>query len=280
MPEAPTEPIADRTSSPTDLVDWRLRVAYLGSPFLGWQRQPQGLTVQEALEAALATTLRMSVACEAAGRTDTGVHASGQVVHFRAPATLEPCRVLKSLDSLLPAGAAVRDLERAPEGFSARHSARWREYCYRIRDRRDPLGIPNVWIPRRRFDPALLSEALSWFEGRHDFGLFCIPRDDGKHTLCTLMLARGVVVPGGVDLWIRGDRFLHRMVRAMVGFCLDVARGTLGREHFEKMIGGQRVDPRFWAPPDGLTLERVGYDDYTEPPRPGCPDGSYDRLVP
>jgi len=276
VPEATTKEIVLDVS---DLVKWRLRVAYLGTPFLGWQRQEQGLTVQEALETALATTLRLRVPCEAAGRTDTGVHASGQVVHFKAPATLDPRRVLKSLDSLLPAGAAVRDLERAPDDFSARHSARWREYCYRIREKRDPLGLPNVWIPRRRFDPVLLAEALSWFEGRHDFARFCIPRDDGKHTLCTLMLARGVAVPGGIDLWIRGDRFLHRMVRSMVGFCLDVSRGALGRGHFERLLAGEAVDPRFWAPPDGLTLERVGYDDWTEPERPGCPPGSYDRLT-
>lgn len=258
---------------------WRLRVTYDGRPFLGWQRQPQGLAVQEALEAALATTLRHPTPCEGAGRTDTGVHARGQVAHFLARSDLDPVRVLKSIDALLPAGALVRDLERAPETFSARHSARWREYCYRIRYHRDPLGIPNVWLPRRRFDPALMGEALSWFEGRHDFVRFSIPRDDGKHTLCTLMLARAVSVPDGVDLWIRGDRFLHRMVRSLVGFALDVSRGALGREHFERLIAGDSVDPRFWAPPDGLTLERVGYDDYTEPERPGCPPGSYERLA-
>lgn len=256
-----------------------MRVAYLGTPFLGWQRQEQGLTVQEALESALAIALRRSTPCMAAGRTDTGVHASGQVVHFSASAGIEPARVLKSLDALLPPGAAVRDLEPAGEGFSARHSARWREYCYRIRMRRDPLAVPNIWLARRRFDPTLLAEALSWFEGRHDFARFCIPRDDGKHTLCTLMLARAVEVPDGVDLWIRGDRFLHRMVRSIVGFCMDVAKGSLGREHLDLLLAGERVDPRFWAPPDGLTLERVGYDDWTEPERPGCPPGSYDRLV-
>lgn len=261
------------------LPKWRMRVAYDGRPFLGWQRQEQGLTVQETLEGALATVLRHPAPCEAAGRTDTGVHARGQVVHFRARPGLEPSRVLKSLNALVPDGAAVRDLEPAPEGFSARHSARWREYCYRIRIHRDPLGIPNVWLPRRRFDPVLLGEALSWFEGRHDFERFCIPRDDGKHTLCTLMLARAVQVPNGVDLWIRGDRFLHRMVRSIVGFSMDVSRGAFDRKHFERLISGEPVDPRFWAPPDGLTLERVGYDDFTEPEREGCPSGGYDRLT-
>ena len=177
------------------------------------------------------------------------------------------------------AGAAVRDLERTSEDFSARHSARWREYCYRIRFQRDPLGIPNTWLPRLRFDSGRMGEALSWFEGRHDFERFCIPRDDGKHTLCTLMLSRAVSVPNGIDLWIRGDRFLHRMVRSIVGFSMDVARGALGREHFDRLIAGDPVDPRFWAPPDGLTLERVGYDDYTEPERQGCPPGSYERLA-
>lgn len=276
---ADSDPPKPHGMNDASMPKWRMRVAYDGRPFLGWQRQPQGLTVQEALETALATVFRRPVPCEAAGRTDTGVHARGQVVHFRAEPGLDPVRVLKSLNALLPPGATVRDLDASPEDFSARYCARWREYCYRIRTHRDPLGIPNVWLAHRSFDASRLGEALSWFEGRHDFVRFSIPRDDGKHTLCTLMLARAVAVPNGVDLWIRGDRFLHRMVRSIVGFSLDVSRGAFDREHFDRLISGDLVDPRFWAPPDGLTLERVGYDDFTEPEREGCPPGSYDRLT-
>lgn len=250
---------------------WRMRVAYDGRPFLGWQRQEQGLTVQEALETALATALRHPVACEGAGRTDTGVHARGQVVHFRSAAVGEPLLLERSLAALLPRGASVRDLEAAPEDFSARYSARWREYCYRIRSRASPLDPPNVWHPRLRLDFERLAEALSWFGGRHDFRAFCIPRDDGRHTFCDLLLARAVAVPGGLDLWIRGDRFLHRMVRSIVGFCVDVSRRRLDRDDLARLLAGERVDPRFWAPPDGLTLERVGYPGWTEPALPGHP---------
>ena len=251
---------------------WRMRVSYDGRRFLGWQRQPQGLTVQEALETALRTTLRHEVAIEGAGRTDTGVHGRGQALHFRSDAVRDPRKVLHSLNSLLPDGAAVRDLCEAPEDFSARYSARWREYCYRIRHVRDPLAPCNVWHPRRHVDVARISEAVSWFEGRHDFLAFCIPRDDGRHTMCTILLARAVENPDGIDLWIRGDRFLHRMVRSIVGFCMDVSRGAMGRAEFERMIGGQIVEPRFWAPADGLTLERVGYEGWTEPAVRGQPD--------
>lgn len=251
---------------------WRMRVSYDGRHFLGWQRQDQGLTVQEALETALHTALRQEVSIEGAGRTDTGVHARGQVAHFRSDAIQEPRRVVNSLNALLPDGAAVRDLEAAPEDFSARYSASWREYCYRLRRVRDPLAPCNVWVPRRNLDVEAISQAISWFEGRHDFRSFCIPRDDGRHTLCTILLARVVQTPDGLDLWIRGDRFLHRMVRSMVGFCLDVSRGAFGRSEFDRMIGGERLESRFWAPPDGLTLERVGYPEWTEPAQRGQPD--------
>ena len=250
---------------------WRMRVSYDGRPFLGWQRQEQGLTVQEALENALRTTLRHAVVVEGAGRTDTGVHARGQVVHFRSDAVEDVFKVEKSVNALLPDGAAVRGLEEAPADFSARYSALWREYCYRIRHSRDPLAACNVWYPRRKFDAAKIADAVSWFEGRHDFKSFCIPRDDGRHTLCTILLARAVPTPDGLDLWIRGDRFLHRMVRSIVGFCLDVSRGSMGRAEFERMIAGERVEPRFWAPPDGLTLERVGYEGWTEAADRGQP---------
>jgi tRNA pseudouridine38-40 synthase len=262
---------------------WRMRVSYDGRQFLGWQRQPQGLTVQEALETALATALRHPVACEGAGRTDTGVHGRGQVTHFRSSADIDPKRLEKSLQGLLPKGVAIRDLERAPDDFSSRYSALWREYCYRIRTRHEPLETPNVWVPRMRCDLEAISEALSWFGGRHDFESFCIPRDDGRHTMCTLLLAQAVRTTDGVDLWIRGDRFLHRMVRSIVGFCVDVSRGHFQREHLERMLAGDRCDPRFWAPPDGLTLERVGYPDWTEKPIRGQPDAgqewSSDQLV-
>ena len=250
---------------------WRMRVSYDGRSFLGWQRQEQGITVQEALESALFTALRQKTSIEGAGRTDTGVHARGQVAHFRSDAVIDARKLEKSLNALLPAGAAVRDLEQAPDDFSARYSAKWREYCYRLRRARDPLAPTNVWVPRRPLDEAVISEALSWFEGRHDFQSFCIPRDDGRHTLCTILMARVVANPDGLDLWIRGDRFLHRMVRSMVGFCLDVSRGAMGKAEFDRMMAGERVEPRFWAPPDGLTLERVGYEGWTEPPLWGQP---------
>lgn len=251
---------------------WRVRVSYDGRPFLGWQRQDQGLAVQEALETALAVVLRHPAACTGAGRTDTGVHARGQVAHFSSDSVADPVQVAKGLNALLPDGISVRDLEPAPADFSARYSASWREYCYRIRDARDPLDPPNVWHPRRRWDGAILARALPWFEGRHDFEAFSIPRGDGRHTFCTLHLARAVDVVGGVDVWIRGDRFLHRMVRSIVGFCLDVSQGRMGRAEFDRLMAKEPVGPRFWAPPDGLTLERVGYPDWTEPADRGQPD--------
>lgn len=249
-----------------------MRVSYDGRPFLGWQIQDQGLTVQEALESALAVVLRHPARCLGAGRTDTGVHARGQVAQFSSDSVEEPAKVVKGLGALLPRGVSVRDLERAPEGFSARYSALWREYCYRIRDVQDPLDPPNVWHPRRRWDPAILAACVPWFEGRHDFEAFSIPREDGRHTLCTIHMARLVEVPGGVDLWIRGDRFLHRMVRSLVGFAMDVSQGKMGRTEFDRLLAKEPVGPRFWAPPDGLTLERVGYPDWTEPADRGQPD--------
>jgi len=258
-------PDGDRTS-------WRMRVSYDGSSFLGWQRQDQGMTVQEALENALSVVLRHPVSVTGAGRTDTGVHARGQVAHFQTDSVVDVRRTLAGVTALVPAGISVRDLEPAPAEFSARYSATWREYCYRIRRTGEPLDPPNVWNPRRRWDPDGLVRSLPWFEGLHDFKSFCIPRDDGRHTMCTLLLARGVRVPGGVDLWIRGNRFLHRMVRSIVGFCMDASQGKLGRAEFDRMISGEIVEPRYWAPPDGLTLERVGYPDWTEPADRGQPD--------
>jgi tRNA pseudouridine38-40 synthase len=251
---------------------WRMRVAYHGGSFLGWQRQPQGLTVQEALETALKVALRRDIAVTAAGRTDTGVHARGQVVNFEAPADIEPWKVLRSLNGLLPKTVTVRDLEPAPEAFSARFSARFREYCYRVWLQPTPLSDGPGWLSPHRLDVDKLCEAISWFEGEHDFLSFCIPREDGKSTLCRIDLARAVPHPDGVLIWVRGDRFLHRMVRSVTGFCVDVARGKMSRDAFDVLINCGDAGPRMWLPPEGLTLERVGYDGWTEPKIRGQPD--------
>lgn len=250
---------------------WRMRVAYDGTDFLGWQRQPQGMTVQEALETALKTVLRRDIQVTGAGRTDTGVHARGQVVNFDAPDDLEAWKIVRSLNGLLPRTIRVRDLEPAPEAFSARFSANFREYCYRIWTRPTPLGDGKGWYSNHKLDVDRLCEAVTWFEGEHDFISFCIPREDGKSTLCDIHMARAERHPDGVKIWIRGDRFLHRMVRSVTGFCVDVARGRFEREHFDTLIGCGDVGPRLWLPPDGLTLERVGYDGWTEPADRGQP---------
>ena len=178
---------------PDRLLGVRLRMdlAYDGSEFHGWARQDALRTVQGELEAALATVLRVpSVAVTCAGRTDTGVHARGQVAHVDVePDVPEPEQLRRRLDGVLPADIRVRRVVAAADGFDARFSAVWRRYAYRIADRPeavDPLTRGHVLAWRRPLDVGAIDEASALLLGRHDFASFC-KRREGATTIRTLL---------------------------------------------------------------------------------------------
>ncbi|CAB4849500.1 unannotated protein [freshwater metagenome] len=255
----------------------RLDIAYDGTAFFGWARQPDLRTVQGVLEAALAVVLRapesLRVAC--AGRTDAGVHARGQVTHcdverdlwasIRARGPLAP---LRRLSGVLPEDLRVSSVATAPEGFNARWSAISRTYCYRISDvpgGPDPLLRHHVLQhPGHRGLPLnldALNEASQILLGENDFAAFC-RRRAGASTIRTLQDLRWERDPvtGFVHMWIRADAFCHTMVRSIVGALLPVGDGRRPISWPGQLLAGARRDPDAEvAPAWGLTLEHVGY---------------------
>jgi tRNA pseudouridine38-40 synthase len=250
----------------------RIDLAYDGGDFHGWAAQPGLRTVQGDLEAALATVLRVgavSVVC--AGRTDTGVHARGQVVHLDVePDALaavavrydgDPCDALaRRLDGLLPADLRVRRVATAPAGFDARFSAVWRRYVYRVTDGvPDPLTRGYVLAWPRPVDIDAVTEASAGLLGLHDFAAFCKQREGATtvRTLLDLAWTRdGDLVTGTV----RADAFCHHMVRSLVGCLLTVGEGRRPVEWAAEVLAAGVRDPAVTVvPPHGLTLEEVGY---------------------
>ncbi len=253
----------------------RIDLAYDGGDFHGWARQPGLRTVQGDLETALETALRVpdvSVTC--AGRTDTGVHARGQVAHVDVePDVVEaaagrsdegPVPTLRRrLNGLLPADVRVRRVVEAPEGFDARFSALWRRYAYRIADTveaADPLTRGYVVAMRRPLDVAAMNEASALLRGRHDFASFCKQRE-GATTIRTLLDlawerdAAGVLVAG-----VRADAFCHHMVRSLVGCLVAVGEGRRDASWAGEVLAAAQRDPAVKvAPAHGLTLEEVSY---------------------
>jgi tRNA pseudouridine38-40 synthase len=258
----------------------RLDLAYDGSDFAGWARQPGLRTVQGTLEDALGRVLRLDPAprVTVAGRTDAGVHARGQVAHVDLPEdvwTAVPGRsarppgdaLVSRLTGVLPRDVVVHRTGVAAAGFDARFSALRRRYAYRVADRaalRDPLRRHHVlWHPRPLDDRAMHAAAAD-LVGHHDFAAFCKPRE-GATTVRTLEVfdwERPVDGPdaGLVVATVQADAFCHSMVRALVGASIAVGEGRRAVEWPADLLAGRRRDPGgAVVPPHGLTLEEVAY---------------------
>lgn len=247
----------------------RIDLAYDGSDFHGWAVQPGLRTVQGELGAALTTVLRVpEVALVCAGRTDTGVHARGQVVHADLPDTAEVEGVLRRLNGVLGSDVRVLRLSPAPEGFDARFSALWRRYAYRVADDPaavDPLARAQVLTWRRPLDVTVLNQASAMLVGRHDFASFC-RRREGATTIRTLLDLSWERTPTGVvEATVRADAFCHSMVRSLVGCLLAIGDGR--REPVwagEVLREGARNPAVAVARAHGLTLEEVAYPSESE----------------
>jgi tRNA pseudouridine38-40 synthase len=238
----------------------RLDVAYDGTDFHGWQRQPGLRTVQGVLETGLAALLGEPVGLAGAGRTDAGVHARGQVASFRTDTTLPARAIGARLGRGLPRDVAVVDAREAADDFHARHSARARRYTYRLLDRPDVLWARFAWRPRRGFDPGRLSAACSVLEGRHDCAAFQASGAAIRGTECRVHRASWHRWESGWMLEIVADRFLYRMVRNIVGTALQVV-GAADPAHAMRaaLESRTRAHAGAPAPPQGLCLEQVFY---------------------
>jgi tRNA pseudouridine38-40 synthase len=242
-----------------------LDVQYDGTALRGWARQPGQRTVQGDLEAALATVLRCPVRLTVAGRTDAGVHATGQVAHADVPAEIWQAHgttLLRRLRGVLPPDIAVSAVHPAPADFDARFGALARHYVYRLTDapsgppplrRADTVGWP------RSLDAGAMALAAGLLLGAHDFAAFC-RRREGATTIRTLQ-ALDVARDGDlVTIAASADAFCHSMVRSLVGALLQVGDGRRPPEWPATLLGRtQRADEVPVAPAAGLTLVRVDY---------------------
>jgi tRNA pseudouridine38-40 synthase len=256
---------------------FKATVEYDGTEFAGFQLQPKARTVQGELEAALARLsggIRQPVV--GAGRTDAGVHATGQVIAFTYPGSLSVEALTEALIGTLPPDVAVRDLRRAPAEFNPRYAARYREYRYSIwNGPRSPLRERTALWVRQDLDLDAMVQAATAFEGRHDFSAFGGADPQPVRTVHRLRIRRNGSL---VTIDVRADAFLRGMVRRIVAAVLAVGRGQLDASAVPGLLTAR--EPALAgaaAPARGLCLRRVAVGRRREPGATGQDAGHEDR---
>jgi len=238
----------------------KLTIEYDGTDFCGWQRQSNVRTVQQDLEEALSSVLCEDVTIVGSGRTDAGVHAIGQVAHFSTDNRLDGERILKGANSLMKKDVRIWKIEDVTLSFHARYSAISRSYRYLLLRRNRPLSDRYGWYPECSWADEPIGEAVKLLIGEHSFKSFSRARPGEEGYICNVSRAEWETDDDGALFHITADRFMHKMVRGLVGALVDLGRGYINRDDFLELLnrpernGATRV-----AQPQGLVLVGVEY---------------------
>lgn len=231
-----------------------ITLSYDGTNYHGWQIQPNGVSVQETVQKALSTLLRQPMEIVGAGRTDAGVHASMMVAHFDwnplssadGDGKLDCAQLVYKLNKILPPDIAIQKVEMVDDDMHARFSATSRTYHYFVHLQKDPFERAYSWRLPYKVDVSMMNEAAKLLLGEHDFTSFSKTNTDTKTNICTVTHALWTPVSisqqrtsddvGAYMFTITANRFLRNMVRAVVGTLLEIGRGKMSIEEFQKVI--------------------------------------------
>ncbi|GGD03206.1 tRNA pseudouridine synthase A [Thalassobacillus devorans] len=239
-------------------------IQYDGTAFAGYQVQPNGRTIQAEIETALQKMHKgQTVKVTASGRTDAGVHAVGQMIHFTSDLDIPPEGWERALNAMLPDDIRIDDIQYADAGFHARYDTKGKEYRYKILNQKDPDLFRRYYsyhVPQK-LDIAAIKEACRYLEGEHDFTSFCSARSTVKGDKVRTITKADIQPEGNELVFIfRGTGFLYNMVRILVGTLLEVGKGERKPEEVIAMIEAKdRSAAGKTAPPHGLFLWEVFY---------------------
>lgn len=242
-----------------------MTLSYDGTDYCGWQIQPNGLTIQEVVEKALLQVTQQKVRLHGSGRTDSGVHALAQEAHFILNLSVDPKRLMLSLNGILPEDIRITKLSEATPDFHARFSAKGKIYHYHIclDQVRSPFAQRTSYHCRYQIDREKMQAAAAAFVGTHDFTSFANSPGQGaaaRNAIRTIYRIDIVEEPGGVRLEFEGNGFLYKMVRTIVGTIIEVARGKRPVEDIPRILAARdRRQAGKLAPAKGLFLVKALY---------------------
>ena len=238
------------------------KISYDGTNFCGWQIQPKDRTVQQEIETALSEISKVKIAIIAAGRTDAGVHALGQYAHFDFPNNMSTDQLLKAVHTKLKKDIQVLSIVKVKSAFHARYDAFSRSYKYIITKKPDPFNrFYKSSFPRFDLNIELIYSCVKQFIGKHDFTSFSKFNPDIKSTICNISAFEIIETDSDIILQITADRFLHNMVRRIVGTIVNISNIRKAPEVISDLIAAKSTASKLitTAPPQGLYLLDVGY---------------------
>lgn len=239
---------------------YKLTIEYDGTNFSGWQIQPNAITVEQKLEEAFSTVLQQKIDLVGQGRTDSGVHAMGQVAHVDLPDEADVQKVIYGVNNLTGTEIQVVEAENVPPDFHARFDAVAREYEYTVLTRPQPLMNRYSWALQQPVNSELLHQCARLILGTHDFAGFSKYNEDNRTTFCEILYSRFEIEGEMIRYQIGANRFLRNMVRRLIGTMVRTAQGKMTMDKFEELLSNPATKtPSFTAPARGLVLRNVFY---------------------
>jgi tRNA pseudouridine38-40 synthase len=238
-----------------------IQLSYKGSAYCGWQKQPNGVTIQEDLEKSMSLVLGKKIDIMGCGRTDSGVHAHEFFAHFDNETKLETDNLIFRLNSILSSAIAIKNVFEVTENAHSRFDATTRTYRYFINYRKDPFALETSWyLYNTILDLGKMNEASQHLHEVVDFSAFEKIGSDNKTSICNVTFAKWFVTKNGIYFEIRADRFLRNMVRAIVGTLFEVGKGNINLEEFKAVINSRsRANAGSSVPAKGLFLWEITY---------------------
>jgi tRNA pseudouridine38-40 synthase len=237
-----------------------IELSYNGSAYHGWQNQPNAISVQEVVESALSTLLKVSISIMGAGRTDTGVHAKQMFAHFDYENIFNKIDLVYKLNSFLPTDIVIHDIFEVKEDSHTRFHAVSRTYLYRVALKKNAFTTNEAYYVKQELDIEKMKEAAKVLFEYKDFQCFSKSNTDVKTYHCTIMKAEWVLLNDELQFTIKADRFLRNMVRAIVGTMINIGLGKIDIEDLHTIIKSKnRSEAGFSVPACALYLAEVEY---------------------